>query len=185
MPGCESGDFDRGTDYCMSRLGQCQGNCASDFDCNAGLVCKQRSNFEVVAGCEGGNLLDQDTNYCQLKLGQCQGNCVSSEDCQAGLVCMQGTIFELPASCDGGDFDLGTNYCYTRPHDTYLWGLGNNGSPASAFPLPVCGGDCDSDGECAGELKCFQRRSYEPVPGCEGVGIRGNDYCFNPLTQTN
>ena len=33
----------------------------------------------------------------------------------------------------------------------------------------LCQGDCDSDSQCEGDLKCFQREaSYVPVPGCSG-----------------
>lgn len=45
---------------------------------------------------------------------------------------------------------------------------GNNGSPASAFPLGLCEGDCDSDSDCEGGLTCYQRDANESVPGCSG-----------------
>jgi len=32
--------------------------------------------------------------------------------------------------------------------DTELADVGNNGSPASAFPLSACQGDCDDDNDC-------------------------------------
>jgi hypothetical protein len=55
---------------------------------------------------------------------------------------------------------------------------GNNGYPSANFPLGKCEGDCDNDGECAGNLKCFQRDGRQPVPGCEGLGNTGSDYCY-------
>ena len=33
-----------------------------------------------------------------------------------------------------------------------------------------CEGDCDFDGDCAGDLRCFQRLGLEAVPGCGGIG---------------
>ena len=44
-------------------------------------------------------------------------------------------------------------------------------------PLGLCEGDCDSNNHCAGSLTCFQRNSYEAVPGCKGNGTPGRDYC--------
>lgn len=56
---------------------------------------------------------------------------------------------------------------------------GDNGQPASAFPLGNCQGDCDDDSECAGNLRCFERSEFEDVPGCTGFGVSGFDYCAN------
>ena len=62
--------------------------------------------------------------------------------------------------------------------------MGNNGSPAEAFPLGACEGDCDSDDECAAGLRCFSRDGNEEVPGCVGPGESRTDYCYVPaLTQ--
>ena len=58
--------------------------------------------------------------------------------------------------------------------------MGNNGVPASAFPLNVCEGDCDNDSNCAAGLTCLQRVGSEAVPGCDGPGEDGKDYCYNP-----
>ena len=47
-----------------------------------------------------------------------------------------------------------------------------------------CTGDCDNDGDCAGDLRCAQRKKrsgVENVPGCDWNGsrqqFRRNDYC--------
>ena len=58
--------------------------------------------------------------------------------------------------------------------------MGNDWVPAEAFPLGVCEGDCDRDSDCAEGLKCFQRDGYTEVPGCDGLGNSGTDYCFDP-----
>ena len=58
---------------------------------------------------------------------------------------------------------------------------GNNGRPTSAFPLGKCQGDCDTDNECAANLKCYQRNSGGAVPpGCSGTPTGSNDYCYDP-----
>lgn len=32
--------------------------------------------------------------------------------------------------------------------------------------------------DCDGNLKCFQRGGLQPVPGCDGAGTAGRDYCY-------
>ena len=56
--------------------------------------------------------------------------------------------------------------------------VGNNGAPINNFPLKLCEGDCDNDGECAGTLVCMQRNGGEDVPGCKGFDSSLNDYCI-------
>jgi hypothetical protein len=58
---------------------------------------------------------------------------------------------------------------------------GDNGTPASAFPMNLCEGDCDKDADCFGNLICFQRDTGNDVPGCIGVADSdGSDYCCDP-----
>ena len=45
---------------------------------------------------------------------------------------------------------------------------------SSTFKCGMCQGDCDSDSQCTGELRCFQRGSGNPTktpPGCYGEGV--------------
>jgi hypothetical protein len=60
--------------------------------------------------------------------------------------------------------------------------VGNNGDPSSAYSLGRCEGDCDSDGDCEGSLKCFQRSGLQRVPGCSGTSSKwsGIDFCYDP-----
>lgn len=46
----------------------------------------------------------------------------------------------------------------------------------------ICEGDCDSDDQCAGDLKCFQREGGQDVPGCSGgrESTSKTDYCYDP-----
>lgn len=43
-----------------------------------------------------------------------------------------------------------------------------------------CQGDCDADSDCKGELRCFFRSGFKPVPGCQGEGVANKDYCYDP-----
>lgn len=65
----------------------------------------------------------------------------------------------------------------TYPGDVHLRHRGDNGHPSSAFPLGLCEGDCDDDHDCLPGLHCFHRHAFEHVPGCQGRGGRGKDYC--------
>ena len=78
----------------------------------------------------------------------------------------------------------GTDYCFARPSDNYLYNAGDNGNPSVQYPLGKCQGDCDSNSECAEGLVCFQRGGTEEVPGCEGLGVSGKDYCYDPNPDT-
>eukprot|EP00581_Thalassiosira_minuscula_P031283 CAMPEP_0183763434 /NCGR_PEP_ID=MMETSP0739-20130205/9697_1 /TAXON_ID=385413 /ORGANISM="Thalassiosira miniscula, Strain CCMP1093" /LENGTH=513 /DNA_ID=CAMNT_0026001853 /DNA_START=121 /DNA_END=1662 /DNA_ORIENTATION=+ len=116
-------------------------------------------------------------------LGQCQGDCDSDKDCKGDLVCFDrdGATANAPVPhCSGYD-DTGDDFCTIRPSQTYLAYMGNSGLPVNKFPLQLCEGDCDRDSECAGGLVCFKRKGRTPVPGCEGTGVRGKDYCINDV----
>lgn len=54
----------------------------------------------------------------------------------------------------------------------------NNYTPPSGVKLKECQADCDNDNDCAPGLKCYQRDSNEPVPGCTGTAKNGYDYCI-------
>mmetsp|Transcript_17430 Transcript_17430/g.26044 ORF Transcript_17430/g.26044 Transcript_17430/m.26044 type:complete len:855 (-) Transcript_17430:362-2926(-) len=70
------------------------------------------------------------------------------------------------------------------------------GNPCGSFSpggeCAECTGDCDSDSDCAGDLRCAQRRSSggeELVPGCvwgpnsDSLRFDDSDYCFLPISQ--
>lgn len=50
-----------------------------------------------------------------------------------------------------------------------------DGGDFDVFPLELCMGDCDSDDDCAGNLKCFQRDANVAVPGCQGGALLSLD----------
>ena len=51
---------------------------------------------------------------------------------------------------------------------------------AGAKNLQACTGECDTDGQCAAGLKCFQRSHGEKIPGCKGYRSGTDDYCYDP-----
>ena len=123
----------------------------------------------------------------------CEGDCDSDNECDTGLKCMQRSRTEAVPGCEGEGVS-GKDYCYdvktpteaektitaeAEKTTTALTIAGDNGEPLDAFPLQVCEGDCDSDNECDTGLKCMQRSRNEAVPGCEGKGVSGKDYCYS------
>ena len=48
----------------------------------------------------------------------------------------------------------------------------------------VCVGNCASDDDCAGNLKCLQRDGDEEVPGCGNGGTAGWNYCYHDGSTT-
>lgn len=102
------------------------------------------------------------------------------------------------------------DYCAIRPSPTYLssvydhFAVSNEGT----FPIGLCSGDCDLgkrdsrpyeyisfvwflnvravlkpiDTDCEGDLVCYSRSNFDPVPGCQGEGEESFDYCVPPDT---
>ena len=86
-------------------LGMCEGDCDNDSECQPGLVCMQRSNYEFVPGCNN-DTGDKRTDYCYVPapldpnlpvvthvgdnglpaeafpLANCQGDCDRDSDCE-------------------------------------------------------------------------------------------------------
>ena len=92
-------------------------------------------------------------------------DCDNDDECEGDLICFHRGDADVP-NC------LGTpgasDYCI-KPVAGLLIERGNNGNPSANFPLGECEGDCDNDGDCAGDLVCFQRNGLESVPGCAGT----------------
>ena len=175
-------------------LRECEGPCTSHADCAGDLLCLvDRDVEDEVPGCLGQamnhmaycyeeNLVlagDNNKPSSAYPLNECEGDCDKDEDCSDGLVCFHRRNQEEVPGCTG----LGErrkDYCYRES----LIQQGDNGKPASAFPLGECMGDCDKDSDCAGELVCRQRQGHESIPGCPGIGGRKVDYCYRESLQT-
>mmetsp|Transcript_9057 Transcript_9057/g.18200 ORF Transcript_9057/g.18200 Transcript_9057/m.18200 type:complete len:840 (+) Transcript_9057:96-2615(+) len=173
-------------------LGLCQGDCDHDDECEEDLRCFQRDGTEQVPGC-GDSSSRSGSDFCyngpsflkrrgndgdgpHFPLGECEGDCDNDDECEGDLICFQRGDADVPG-CLGTPG--GSDYCI-KPVPGLLVERGNNGNPAANFPLGECEGDCDNDGDCVGDLKCFQRNGQEEVPGCAGTGNTGSDYCYNP-----
>mmetsp|Transcript_14348 Transcript_14348/g.34757 ORF Transcript_14348/g.34757 Transcript_14348/m.34757 type:complete len:269 (-) Transcript_14348:761-1567(-) len=120
----------------------------------------------------------------EFGLSECQGDCDNDEDCNFGLICLQRNLRDKEVQgCFGDPDSIGNgslDFCIQPQDANTLVIVGDEGFPASAFPLNQCQGDCDADNDCAQGLTCFQRVRDEAVPGCTGSGATGLDYCHNP-----
>ncbi len=160
--------------YC-SDCGPCgegQGDCDTDAECRAGLVCTDNTGAQVgfapnidvclpdpnaPAPCD---LAPGHGSFCQ-RCGPCgegQGDCDRDSDCRSGLVC---------ANNVGAEFGFGANIDVCRSEA----GLG--GPTVCSLPpghgrfcrdCGPCGpgeGDCDGDGECRSGLTCVANSGAE------------------------
>ena len=109
-------------------LADCRGDCDSTEDCESGLVCYQRSGFDVMPGCSGNPswdtdyCLDTSRNFKELAFlgqkgpfGRCAGDCDSDKDCFGDRICFQrdGEVNNVPG-CPGRAVD-NVDYCIDRP----------------------------------------------------------------------
>lgn len=170
-------------------LGVCEGDCDKDSGCAGKLKCFQRDGYATPPGCDGIGKEGYDYCYDPDTLGlpslknvavnpkkavaACSGDCDSDKDCEKGLVCYQrsGTT-DVPGCQGAGKKDW--DYCIEPVTELSDKGI----NPGTT--IEECLGDCDKDSQCVGSLKCFQRDEFEPVPGCEGQGAEGWDYCYDP-----
>lgn len=122
-------------------------------------------------------------NFKSFPFFKSQGDCDDDTECEGDLMCFKRKSDEpIPPffGCSGTAVDR-IDYCVEAP----------SGDPR---PLQWCGkdptnklgpcqGDCDNDSDCMPGLACFKRKTQDSrkVPGCEGEGLPGTDYCFgNP-----
>ena len=129
---------------------------------------------------DGDDINRADDDYPQLAFGDddelladCRGDCDSSDDCESGLVCYQRSGFDAMPGCKG-EPHYDTDYCLdtTRNFNKLVF-LGQKG------PFGRCSGDSDSDSDCVGTLRCFQRDGeVNNVPGCPGRAVDNVDYCY-------
>jgi len=118
------------------------------------------------------DLIDIGNNgepWADFPLGECQGDCDGDDECKGSLICLLRSNDEPVPGCNGKGI-TGTDYCFQRPSTNYLY------SP-NKFPLGLCEGDCDDDGDCEGDLICEQRSGFAEIVGCVGRGVENNDYC--------
>jgi hypothetical protein len=124
------------------------------------------------------------------KLAVCEGDCDNDTQCKGHLKCFQRQNGEkVPGCAEGSNSPKHYDYCYNpakakNEHLGTLTTIGThwNSRKANQGKLEVCEGDCDNDHHCKGHLRCMQRGSNEPVPGCaaSSSAVSGWDYCYEP-----
>ena len=155
-------------------LGLCQGDCDNDQECLGNLVCYQRSGFEGVPGCLGGEDDSSANDYCVPPPGGSNPTPsprpTSSSDYKQIQVVGNGEFVDWYDHHD----DLDSRFSLTLSFNSIT-----DGSPFTAFPLQECEGDCDDDDDCDWGLYCFQRGRYDGVPGCSGGESESasSDFC--------
>ena len=74
-------------------------------------------------------------------------------------------------ACPSTDHLSAWDYCYEDSPSNVLPGLKNIGQEGcNNGSCNACEGDCDTDADCAGSLKCFERDNQDGIPGCSDVG---------------
>mmetsp|Transcript_24032 Transcript_24032/g.41177 ORF Transcript_24032/g.41177 Transcript_24032/m.41177 type:complete len:507 (+) Transcript_24032:325-1845(+) len=169
-------------------LGECEGSCVDDEDCEGSLVCYQRWQQESVPGCIGEGILEM--NYCCNRpsnylfyvdnvgpsgLGPCEGDCDTDDECADDLVCGERDGYNKVPGCDGMG-RKNSEYCH-YPTDRAPELETVVDQPSEGALLGKCEGDCNHDDDCEGSLVCYHRGGTESVPGCSGEGIARKDYC--------
>merc|ERR1712048_188376 len=142
------------------------------------------------------NQLGGDNKSNPKDLKACWGECDKDSHCAKGLKCFQRDKQQKIPGCSGLG-KVGWDYCYdpkiaeilvptakpTKPTTTTTKKKNSLGgdNKSNAKDLKACWGECDKDSHCAKGLKCFQRDKQQKIPGCEGLGKTGWDYCYDPL----
>ncbi|CAJ1961945.1 unnamed protein product [Cylindrotheca closterium] len=199
VPGCSCGETRESlTDFCISApepevtetndlpLALCHGDCDTSLDCQPGLVCYQRNAFDPVPGCSGGEDVSSSTDFCvkDVYAKDPTGTPTDSPSKQPTRLPSKPPIGTPTRSPSKPPIGTPTTDPTTRPS-------GQADQPSSDlpcvsesfnFPLQRCFGDCDTDMECQDGLVCFQRDSFESVPGCScGESVESlTDYCVFP-----
>jgi len=115
-------------------------------------------------------------------------------ECAGDLQCRERNGSEPVPGCTGlSSADDGIDFCYdpndddnyspksSKVYSGVVKTIGNDGEPASSFPLGWCESDCDDDSECQTGLVCYERsEDSDMVPGCTGEPDGDSDYCVNP-----
>jgi len=181
----------------------CEGDCDYDGQCAGQMQCYTRTGLTRIPGCIAGGQADvENADYCyhanslevpatfetrgfRRRMNNCKGDCDNNGDC-VSKKCFQRRSFQsvsinsyanIPGCSVGGDMDLEDfDYCYTGG-----WlNLISRRSPVAG--IQNCQGDCNSDDECEGNLRCKQRFSGEAVQGCPAGGkgeTKATDYCYS------
>jgi len=144
------------------------------------------------------------SNECEV----CQGICDNDDECKGELVCIEraARVFQgkVPGCGDGTGVALTDRLCYAPTTLETLEDLGETFSDGSCGgsqknkcgckedpgqQCKQCQGDCNTDDDCAGNLRCYQRdHKDEPTPGCYSLLPFLNpthDFCYDFCYRNN
>lgn len=141
-----------------------QGDCDSNAECVAGLICLKNAGASVglyrdldvcgpASAAPACTLTNGEWQYCSTQgCGPCgvgKGDCDSDADCAAGLVCASntGAKYGLPP-------DMDVCEAPSNPVCTKQLGDWDYCSDPACGPCQIRQGDCDSDAECGTGLIC-------------------------------
>lgn len=113
----------------------------------------------------------------------CQGDCDDDSDCLGypDLVCYQRDEMEVVPGCTAGSgslYDTKIDFCI-KPTLPILQSSSVGGE------LGRCEGYCNRNSDCQDGLKCYRRNGRNRVPGCQGTGQSGMNYCYDPNFGAN
>ena len=93
---------------------------------------------------------------------------------QGDLVCfmLHAHLIDAVSRCSGHG-KSGDDYCTFCPSDKYFSHKGNRKSNLGLYEEYF-----DNDADCASGFDCIKRPRFTSLPGCEGTGVRGKDYCI-------
>lgn len=140
-----------------------------------------------------------DSSTCTLsdECNVCEGSCTTDDECLGALVCITRAYEDDTGKYPGCDLSTGgyVNFCYNPPTNQTLLDKGetvSDGScvkngcgcgPALADQCEICQGDCNTDDDCEGPLRCYQRdEEEEPIPGCYQlfpIANDNHDFCYD------
>ena len=157
------------------KCSRCQGDCDSDSECGDGFLCLQRKgNDQRVFGCRGTPVRDVDY-------------CIRTEDMDEALK----PTNEPSVSVTAEPTPSPVAHPVAQPSniDDHSNVLREVEDCTEDEPCGACEGDCGSNSDCLGALKCWKRKDHAPggtdgrlesVPGCLGRGEFKFDYCYDP-----
>jgi hypothetical protein len=204
---------------------ECQGDCDYDWDCQGRLICANKAgnvNDQKAPGCSIGNnnvynvCIDPYKMQKPLKayggtpaqvsngelLNECEGDCDDDEDCNGHLKCFQKQHWEQTPGCfSNRNTGAGTysdyDYCYDPirfPYGTYKESVPLKDDRTYTV-LQKCQGDCYSDSDCDGNLRCWKTGKYDiktdhqlyqmEVPGCSTYKLENNDMSSHQYSNVN
>jgi hypothetical protein len=193
-------------DFQVYPIGRCQGDCDIDNDCEPGLVCFQRRFDEPVRGCGTGppglysvdfciDPQDIQTASASTTLPDPTSTSVpTSVETDIPVVLTMQPRTDMPSAAPSEDPSAAPTDAVTEQPTSSVTEDSVSSEPTDQLPflqlivnkdnakLGECFGDCDLDSDCSEGLICFQRSFREPVPGCQGDGTYGADFCSREPT---